>query len=631
MLVFYAQFIPAFQLQDPQYYYFVFSNEMYGTGYYNMPGSEARHLIDTDGSKDDELETTEETTEKGSSSPLKPELSRSDIDLLDIRAYEEATNPNPTLESEGLVGEWNGFNYYGSEDAGSMIGFWIEKVDVDGSLEGRGSDEAGYFTFTGTFTNSHLSFTQEYFPPRDRKWSYNGEVSEDCDDITGRLGPLVEKREEIDGPEGEPEFIGTFKVQRRSLAYMRFHPSNKAFQKNKPRALWKFALDSTLHEMSNGRLRLRWPALKTRRDQRQKFISLHMEWEDNGLDDEEAEEYNELRKSFLSADLRYYLSLAKLVRGREVVHAGSGWTITCDNCSKLMKMTRYICIDCWEPQHGADSVDLCTDCVDKEFTVTRDNGAQQLKHILTHSLLQVRRPLQMRQSYAAREKARNAENIAREKEREGSALHCVMCRGKVERPYWSCGDCYRTSCTPITHAKRLMFPCMAETFICMSCNKETERTRPWVFERRYTKEILRDEQHSEGNGGDAAVGVETQSTTGENGGNNGFDKGEDNTVDLNTDNLEAAAGSQNSEIEVDHATSIAASPPDHHWSHDLILCQPTVPMMAAVTVEERLVKLETTISAGVKDMTSRLAKMEDLPSRLERLEDLLSRLVGGST
>ena len=114
----------------------------------------------------------------------------------------------------------------------------------------------------------------------------------------------------------------------------------------------------------------------------------------------------------------------------------------------MNKTTRLIRIDCWEPQYGATTLDFCINCAEKEFTVTRNNGDQQLKHVSTHCLLQVRRPLQPRQSYAVREKARNTEGNALKREKEISWLRCVICSGKVTRPYWSWGDCHRESHLP---------------------------------------------------------------------------------------------------------------------------------------------------------------------------------------
>ena len=63
------------------------------TGYHNGPGPESGYIIDTADSKDDEPDTTQ-----GASASLSnAEVLRSDIELLDMRAYEEVTNPKPTL------------------------------------------------------------------------------------------------------------------------------------------------------------------------------------------------------------------------------------------------------------------------------------------------------------------------------------------------------------------------------------------------------------------------------------------------------------------------------------------------------------------------------------------------------
>lgn len=106
-------------------------------------------------------------------------------------------------------------------------------------------------------------------------------------------------------------------------------------------------------------------------------------------------------------------------------------------------MTRYMCMDC---SHGRyiHTINLCVRCVDKEFTVTRDNGAHQVKHRHWHPLLQIRRPFPRRQQYTARENARitlrDAPLDAKDPPSGFSRL-CYFCQQAPERPYWSCCEC----------------------------------------------------------------------------------------------------------------------------------------------------------------------------------------------
>ena len=87
------------------------------------------------------------------------------------------------------MGQWIGYQYYGlsmSESDGMDVEFPVDKVYVDGSLEGRGSNSGGYYSISGTFRDSHISFTREYLHMPGRTVVYTGEISEDGSSISGK-------------------------------------------------------------------------------------------------------------------------------------------------------------------------------------------------------------------------------------------------------------------------------------------------------------------------------------------------------------------------------------------------------------------------------------------------------------
>lgn len=105
-------------------------------------------------------------------------------------------------------------------------------------------------------------------------------------------------------------------------------------------------------------------------------------------------------------------------------------------------MTRYLCLICSVGRYY-NTVDVCVDCVDRQFTVFRNNRKQELNHVSSHTLLQVRRPLALRDLYRTREVAKSTLDYAPGAAEEPSGITCNICKESIkERPYWSCCVCY---------------------------------------------------------------------------------------------------------------------------------------------------------------------------------------------
>jgi len=106
-------------------------------------------------------------------------------------------------------------------------------------------------------------------------------------------------------------------------------------------------------------------------------------------------------------------------------------------------MTRFICLNCSAGRYADGTLDICSDCVDKSFTMTRDKGAVKLNHLSTHPLLQIRRPLPLLLQLPARENAQfTIQNVSLDSNADDSErICCNDCGDHIQRPYWACCYC----------------------------------------------------------------------------------------------------------------------------------------------------------------------------------------------
>ncbi|KIJ38192.1 hypothetical protein M422DRAFT_781489 [Sphaerobolus stellatus SS14] len=95
----------------------------------------------------------------------------------------------------------------------------------------------------------------------------------------------------------------------RSVASV-FRPSDEQPITNRPHALWKVGIAATLSRVTAGHIS--WWILKRRRDQRLRFIELlHQRGWEGFRKASQWKEFQTLRQGLLSADLRFYRSLAR--------------------------------------------------------------------------------------------------------------------------------------------------------------------------------------------------------------------------------------------------------------------------------------------------------------------------------
>lgn len=119
---------------------------------------------------------------------------------------------------------------------------------------------------------------------------------------------------------------------------------------------------------------------------------------------------------------------------------------TCDACRKSIRMTLFICLDCSAGRY-LHTLDICSNCVDKAFTVTREKGTVTLNHLPTHLILQIRHPLPFLLQLPVWERAQFTfqEASPNSDAEESAGVCCKYCRNQVKRPYWACCDCLSES------------------------------------------------------------------------------------------------------------------------------------------------------------------------------------------
>jgi hypothetical protein len=160
----------------------------------------------------------------------------------------------------------------------------------------------------------------------------------------------------------------------------------------------------------------------------------------------------------------------------------------CDNCNRSIGAVRITCLPC-SADNVFHSIDLCSDCIDKNIT----GEDVQKEHLSSHPMLQVRmsglisaETARQRQATRKLEKF-NLTNLE-------SAL-CHECGEKVHRPCWLCIDCEGN--VMIVFNKTIIngFP-PVDTFICRTCNEGINRDSPWRNEHSKHSKNVHDWSHN---------------------------------------------------------------------------------------------------------------------------------------
>lgn len=119
---------------------------------------------------------------------------------------------------------------------------------------------------------------------------------------------------------------GTFFLKRRPVDYFLFRPTDEELERNRPLALWKWALHSVVR--TNQARTLQWKVILARRNRRRRYIELLLQLEaEDRLGEDNAAEWKELLRTTHPEDLHFWRTLAFFTQQREINH---GCACLCD-------------------------------------------------------------------------------------------------------------------------------------------------------------------------------------------------------------------------------------------------------------------------------------------------------------
>lgn len=468
------------------YYYVEFPKDWVETAYYKFyyqgDSGEERTLAVTE---DEPIETD----------PDKVLLKGRQEDGVDLSEYEELFEPRPICAPAPNSSAlwhccWRG--YYMS-DALSWAPMFSGHLDIDipstdGTFSGRGVDSFATFSIFGKRVGRQVAFTKTHDGDGDsdsvkKQFTWEGTLNEHENELNGRYcyGRPVDENT-VFPVIGAQSGMGSFKLKRRPLYYYLHRPPDAAFDYNKARALWRYALNSVQHAVRAQGRRFPWDFVQDRRDRRAKYVERYMQldelngsWKDlrvrDWIDADQAKEMLKIEMTATVADIVYYRSLARCIMLREVIHAG----VYCFVCCRAEGFpgTRITCLQCTSTSFGVEgaTVDLCAEHTFTDYVHEDEENI----HRSDHRLIQVRKSVSQRLMHKLVERGNNQVQLmdsfpTHRDEYDGCVTHptCLRCKQIPSQPYWYCLECSGES----------------ETYICILCNLKDEAERLSRFASR---------------------------------------------------------------------------------------------------------------------------------------------------
>ncbi|KAJ7739936.1 hypothetical protein B0H16DRAFT_1568368 [Mycena metata] len=390
------------------------------------------------------------------------------IETLDFDAYKPAPRPRkasirPAAALKTLLGTWNGFTYQSRDDTVPSSGMISFELSATGNLTfGASSQKSNMseFNIAGEVNPQNpgvinFSFKQT-FPARFSPVYFSGSWNSATETLSGTWGDESDTR----------THTGVFVFKRSPPECMCFFPAPIVLQTNASKALWKFATSAIRYGVRRGQWS--WSFFKERADRRKRFIELYIRSTQFGrpLNRVEDEELGLLKKSFTTADSRFYHSIAE-----HQIRVTTDHDVNCDSCQGHIGGSRITCLTC-RLEGTFDTVDFCDDpsCMSVKVIPT---GLTR-PHIPTHDILKVRRTVHVRQFGKTYREARVALKKARAffpdpTETSGTDTsptapfetpRCAVCGRLAGQPSWFCVHCEEPS------------------FICMTCETKKKVTFP---------------------------------------------------------------------------------------------------------------------------------------------------------
>lgn len=240
----------------------------------------------------------------------------------------------------GRTSPWTGFyvveqydeSFTGQYPAG-VFRFYLPPPEESGEVRGSGTDSVGDFVIRGTVNGTHVEYNKRYTFLGGHIVRYQGTLTADRDTVEGVWGFTVSGQniDDLTAPLGESDVAGRFKhwVAPPRFSFIRL--DDVALAKNKPRAMWEFAISTVLHRVRIQAGHFTWEYLSERRRIRKRFIELYSRldnllasWPDVAsvipLAPQESEELAALVGLLSEQDLRFYKSLCAALQRRRIIH-----------------------------------------------------------------------------------------------------------------------------------------------------------------------------------------------------------------------------------------------------------------------------------------------------------------------
>ncbi|KAF7297297.1 hypothetical protein MIND_00962900 [Mycena indigotica] len=424
---------------------------------------------------DDALENQDVDLEKILNYPIGSEK-------LDFAAYNEVPPSSPKSSSirpssalKAVLGSWNGFTYTPASNIVPSSGMISMHFIAASSRRFTATSRSNTsdFTITGECAPQgsdliKITFKQT-FPTRFPAQYYAGVWSRATHSLTGTWGAEADAK----------THGGVFIFKRVDPEHMCFFPALSELQSNKSRALWNFALSAVLYQVR--KQTLSWTFYKERSYARKRFVDLYIRNTRFGkpLNRQEEKELGLIKKSFTTADSRFYHSIAEAK-----IRVTTGHDVRCDCCTGVIGGSRITCLTC-RLEDTFDTVDFCdtSDCMSAQVVPS----GMTRTHLPTHDILKLRRVVHIRQFGKTYREAKQALTKARQlfpspdQDEDADLRHtgvtspprCASCGLHVAQPCWFCVQCEEPS------------------FICISCEADPKRKLSFGYHNSYSHDLVR--------------------------------------------------------------------------------------------------------------------------------------------
>jgi hypothetical protein len=215
------------------------------------------------------------------------------------------------------LGNWNGY-FYDPEGVHwgvySMMTFVLVPAEGERGFKADGWSVKGRQKIAGSWSKGGDNVVQIKFKILSSGiWApiyFNGHFDPERDALTGVWGPSAEAESSM----------GKLEFRRIPPRYLAVYPSIKKIRDNKPRALWRFAIEAVRNDIR--RDNWTWSYFSQRRNDRKMAISLlvRYRWFGRPLNDEETTTLFAIIRRMLPSDGCFYDSKVDHIRAHTRVH-----------------------------------------------------------------------------------------------------------------------------------------------------------------------------------------------------------------------------------------------------------------------------------------------------------------------